>query len=112
MITGAHTIIYSTNAIADKEFFKNVLNFNYIDAGHGWLIFALPPSEVAIHPSDENGRSGFYLLCDDVHAFIIEMAEKEVVCSPVETQRWGLITHLTLPGGGELAVYEPKHARP
>jgi hypothetical protein len=112
MITGAHSIMYSSDAKADVEFFKNVLKFNHVDVGHGWLIFGLPPSEIAVHPSDENGRYEFYLLCDNIHTFIEEMLEKGVSCSPVETQRWGSITRLTLPGGGKLGVYEPKHARP
>jgi len=112
MITGAHSIIYSSDAKADREFFKNVLKFNHVDVGHGWLIFALPPSEIAVHPSAENGHSEFYLLCDDIHSFIREMSEKGVACSPIETQSWGDITRLTLPGGGKLAVYEPKHGRP
>jgi hypothetical protein len=112
MITGAHSILYSSDAQADKEFFKNVLKFSNVDVGHGWLIFGLPPSELAIHPSDDNGHYEFYLLCDDIHSFVKAMSEQDVVCSPVETQRWGHITRLTLPGGGKLAVYEPKHPRP
>jgi hypothetical protein len=112
MITGAHSILYSSDPNADIEFFKNVLNFPYVDAGQGWLIFGLPQSELAIHPANESGLSEFYLLCDDIEAFIIEMAAANISCSPVQTQRWGLITHLTLPGGGKIGVYEPKHARP
>jgi hypothetical protein len=112
MITGAHSIIYSSDAKADVEFFKNVLKFNNVDVGHGWLIFGLPPSEIAVHPAAESGMYEFYLLCDDIHAFIKEMSDKGISCSPVETQRWGNITRLTLPGGGKLGVYEPKHARP
>jgi hypothetical protein len=112
MITGAHSILYSSDTKADVNFFKNVLKFTNVDVGHGWLIFGLPPSEIAIHPAAENGIYEFYLLCDDINAFIKEMADNEISCSPVETQRWGNITHLTLPGGGKLGVYEPKHARP
>jgi hypothetical protein len=112
MITGAHSIMYSSDAKADVEFFKNVLKFKNVDVGHGWLIFGLPPSEIAVHPSDENGHYEFYLLCDNIQAFIEEMSGKGISCSPVETQRWGSITRLTLPGGGKLGVYEPKHARP
>jgi hypothetical protein len=80
--------------------------------GHGWLIFALPPSEVAVHPSEEGGAQEFYFLCDDVHAFVADRTQKNVPCSPVEEQRWGSITRLTLPGGGKLGVYQPKHPRP
>lgn len=112
MITGAHSIIYSSDAAADMEFFKNVLNFPNVDAGNGWLIFGLPPSEVAIHPSSENGPHEFYLLSDDINAFIKQMSDHKIVCSPVQTQRWGSVTQLSLPGGGKLGVYEPKHARP
>jgi hypothetical protein len=112
MITGAHSIIYSSDAKADVEFFKNVLKLNSVDVGRGWLIFGLPPAEIAIHPAEENGVYEFYLLCDNIHTFIQEMSENGVACSPVETQRWGNITRLTLPGGGKLGVYEPKHARP
>jgi predicted enzyme related to lactoylglutathione lyase len=112
MITGAHSIIYSSDAAADMEFFKSVLKFTNIDVGHGWLIFALPPSEIAVHPSAEGGVHEFYLLCDDINAFIKEMSQHNIVCSAVQTQRWGNITHLTLPSGGKLGVYEPKHARP
>ena len=112
MITGAHSIIYSSDAQADMEFFKNVLQFPHVDAGRGWLIFGLPPSEIAIHPASENGLQEFYLLCDDINAFVEEMTAHHINCSPVESQRWGNLTHITLPGGGRLGVYEPKHARP
>lgn len=112
MITGAHSIIYSSDAEADKDFFKNVLKFPNVDVGHGWLIFGLPPSEIAVHPTPENGLHEFYLLCDDINLFVKEMAEHNVVCSAIQEQRWGSVTSLTLPGGGKLGVYEPKHARP
>jgi hypothetical protein len=112
MITGAHTIIYSTNPDADRDFFKIILKFPNVDAGHGWLIFGLPPSEVAVHPSAENGPHEFYLLCDDINLFVKEMGEQNIVCSDIDDQRWALITHLTLPGGGKIGVYEPKHPRP
>src|SRR5437879_5783263 len=112
MIIGAHSIIYSADAEADKAFFKNVLKFPNVDVGHGWLIFGLPPSEIAIHPSEENGPHEFYLLCDDINIFVEEMSAQGVACSPVTHQRWGSVTQLNLPGGGKLGVYEPKHARP
>jgi hypothetical protein len=82
-----------------------------VDIGHGWLIFGLPPSEIAVHPSNQNGLHEFYLTCDDINLFIKEMLDHNIVCSTSEDQRWGLLTYLTLPGGGKLAVYEPKHAR-
>ncbi|MDB5090379.1 MAG: hypothetical protein JWR09_4373 [Mucilaginibacter sp.] len=112
MITGAHSIIYSADTGADKAFFKNVLKFPNVDAGHDWLIFGLPPSEIAVHPSSENGPHEFYLLCDDINLFVEEMSAQGVACSPVAHQRWGSVTQLTLPGGGKLGVYEPKHPRP
>lgn len=112
MITGAHSIIYSSDAEADLNFFKNILKFPNVDLGHGWLIFALPPSEIAIHPATENGLQQLYLMCDDINLFVNEMATHKIICSAIENQRWGLLTYLTLPGGGKLGVYEPKHARP
>lgn len=112
MITGAHTIIYSSDPEADRHFFKTVLKFPNIDIGHGWLIFALPMSEMAVHPSTESGLCEFYLLCDDINSFITEMFEQNIACTPIDSQRWGDIVYLTLPGGGRLGVYEPKHDRP
>jgi hypothetical protein len=112
MIHGAHVIIYSTDAEADRVFFRDVLKFESADAGHGWLIFALPPAEVAVHPSESNDVHELYLMCDDVRAFIAEMQKQDVTCAPIEEQRWGSITRLTLPGGGKLGVYQPNHASP
>jgi hypothetical protein len=112
MIVGAHSIIYSSDPEADKDFFKTVLKLTNVDVGRGWLIFGLPPSELAVHPGAENGTHEFYLLCDNIYSFIKEMELNKIVCSPVDEQRWGLLTHLTLPGGGKLGVCEPKHARP
>ena len=112
MITGAHAIVFSKDADADRAFFRDVLKLTHVDAGDGWLIFGLPPSEVAVHPADENGAHELYLLCDDVAAFVAEMARHGVATGPVTEQGWGLLTRLTLPGGGELGVYEPRHLRP
>jgi hypothetical protein len=112
MIIGAHTIIYSTNPEADRAFLRDVLQLKNVDVGGGWLIFALPPSEVAVHPSDENDLHELYLMCDDVDAFIAEMKTHHILCSPVQNQSWGLLTQLRLPGGGKLGVYQPRHARP
>src|SRR5882757_514108 len=109
MIHGAHVIIYSKDPDADRTFFRDVLKYPSVDAGHGWLIFALPPAEVAVHPSDENDVHELYLMCDDVRELIAEMERKNVKCSPVDEQRWGSITRLTLPGGGKLGIYQPKH---
>ena len=112
MIRGAHVIIYSKNSDADRAFFRDVLRYDSVDAGNGWLIFALPPAEVALHPSDKNDVHELFLMCDDVHGLIAEMRKQRVECSAVDEQRWGSITRLTLPGGGTLGVYQPKHASP
>ncbi len=112
MIHGAHVIVFSKDAEADRAFFRDVLRYPFADAGHGWLIFALPPAEVAVHPSDENDVHKLYLMCDDVHALIAEMKTKNVSCSAVHEERWGSITDLTLPGGGKIGIYQPKHPSP
>ena len=112
MITGAHAIIYSNNAEADKEFFKNVLHLKNVDVGHGWLIFALPPSEIAVHPTTGKTSHELYFMCDDINAFVEEMKAYQIVCSTIQDQCWGLLTELTLPGGGRIGVYQPRHARP
>jgi predicted enzyme related to lactoylglutathione lyase len=109
MITGAHAIVYSTDAEADRAFFRDVLKLPHVDAGHGWLIFALPPSEVAVHPDDNNGTHELYLTCDDLKATVKALKAKKVKFGPVSEQRWGTLTHIQLPGGGELGLYQPKH---
>jgi len=112
MITGVHTIIYSKNAEADKAFFRDVLKLRNIDVGHGWLIFGLPPSELAVHPSSDSEHHEIYLMCEDINIFVQQMSEQKVACSEIQNQGWGLLTELTLPGGGKLGVYQPRHARP
>ena len=112
MISGAHSIIYSTNPDADRAFFRDVLNLPHVDVGGGWLIFGLPPAEVALHPSDRNDGHEFYLMCDDIEALVLEMRRRNLTCGPVQDQGWGLLTQLTLPGGGKLGIYQPRHARP
>jgi hypothetical protein len=109
MISGAHFIIYSRNAEADRVFFSDVLGFKSVDAGHGWLIFALPPAETAFHPSKENGPHELYFMCDDLKAEIASLAKKSVQCSAVHEERWGSITKIQLPGGGRIGLYQPKH---
>ncbi|HKO03031.1 MAG TPA: extradiol dioxygenase [Thermoanaerobaculia bacterium] len=111
MINGAHSIIYSTNAEADREFLRDVIGLPHVDVGHGWLIFGLPPAEVAVHPGDNNTHE-LYFMCDDVNAFIANMKERGIACDEVQNQGWGMLTHITLPGGGKLGVYQPRHARP
>jgi hypothetical protein len=108
-IIGAHTILYSKKPDADRAFFRDVLEYPHVDVGGGWLIFAMPPSEVAVHPSNKNGVHELYLMCDDVHAFIDAMKKRKLKCSSVHEERWGSLVQLTLPGGGKLGVYEPKH---
>ena len=109
MISGAHMIIYSTDAEADRAFFRDVLGFPSVDAGQGWLIFALPPAEIAFHPAAENGKHEIYLTCDDVSVTVQILEEQKVHCDPVMDLGWGLLTHLSLPGGGRLGLYQPKH---
>lgn len=112
MITGAHSIIYSMDSEADRVFLRDVLKFPHVDVGDGWLIFGLPPSEVAVHPSSKNDVHEFYLMCDDVEGFVVEMAKNDVACGEVKNQGWGLLTEVTLPDGGKIGVYQPRHARP
>ena len=112
MIIGAHSIIFSKSPEADRQFFRDVLRFPNVDVGDGWLIFGLPPAEVAVHPSDENDVHEFFLMCDDIEALIAHMAEHGITCGPLQTQDWGLLVRVPLPGGGKLGVYQPRHARP
>jgi catechol 2,3-dioxygenase-like lactoylglutathione lyase family enzyme len=112
MITGAHVVVYSRDAAADRAFFHDVLGLSSVDAGDGWLIFRLPPAEAAFHPAEANGRHEFFLLCADIAAEVKRLSGKGVECSPVKDEGWGLLTRLRLPGGGELSLYEPRHARP
>lgn len=112
MITGAHCILYSTNPTADRAFFRDVLRLRHVDAGEGWLIFGLPPAEIAVHPADESGKQELYLLCEDIESFIQEMTQHKISCTPIQNQVWGSLTQITLPGGGKLGVYQPSHARP
>ena len=109
MIFGAHVVVYSKDPDADRAFLGEVLGFSSVDAGHGWLIFALPPAEVAVHPAEENGASDLYFVCDDLAAEMRELAAKGVRCSDVEEARWGSVTKIGLPGGGEVGLYQPKH---
>jgi hypothetical protein len=111
-IIGAHSILYSRDAEADRAFLKDVLKFPNVDVGGGWLIFGLPPSEVAVHPGEEGDTQEFYLMVDDVAAFAAEMKTHKRKCSALEDLRWGIRTTLQLPSGAQLGVYQPKHDRP
>ena len=109
MIFGAHIVVYSKDAAADRAFLKDTLGLTSIDAGHGWLIFALPPAEAAIHPSEESSRQELYFLCNDLKAEISSLQEKGVDCAEIQEARWGSITRIPLPGGSEIGLYQPKH---
>ena len=108
MITGAHSIIMSTN----RAFLRDVLKLTHVDVGGGWLIFGLPPAEVAVHPNDKNDVHEFFLMCDDVDALIADMKARGVACTPIQQQPWGRLTQVSLPGGGKLGIYQPRHERP
>ena len=122
MISGAHVLLYSKDPEADRAFFRDVLELRSVDAGHGWLIFALPPAEVALHPTDgssETLHGGRELLggvlsfmCDDVRAVMNSLKAKNVTCTPLEDAPWGIKTTFQLPSGGEIGLYEPRHATP
>ncbi len=112
MINGVHIVLYSKDAEADRAFMRDVLGFPSVDAGHGWLIFALPAAEAAVHPAEAGGRHEMYLLCDDIGRETAALIAKGVKCTDVVNAGWGLLSRVRLPGGGEIGLYEPKHARP
>ena len=119
MVNGAHFLLYSTKPEADRGFFREVLGFPHVDAGHGWLIFALPPAEVAVHPGDAEGHEGeaghamfgahLYLMCDDLQATMRALKAKNVACTEIAKERWGIRTTVKLPSGGEIGLYQPTH---
>ncbi|MGF1429869.1 VOC family protein [Kitasatospora sp. LaBMicrA B282] len=112
MITGAHTIIYASDAEAARAFFREVLEFPYVDAGGGWLIFKSPPAEMAVHPTDPDtvGRAELFLMCDDLAATVADLTAKGVeFTAEITDQRWGLVTTLAVPGAGTVGLYQPKH---
>ena len=109
MIFGAHVIVYSKDAEADRAFLRDVMGFRSVDAGNGWLIFELPPAEVAVHPAEENGRHELYFMCEDLRAQIVALEQKSVRCSEVREERWGSLVKIRLPGGGEVGLYQPRH---
>lgn len=120
MITGAHVLLYSTQPEADRAFFRDVLEFPYVDVGHGWLIFGLPAAEAAVHPANSDTSQGhaghrllgavLYLMCDNVQQTIESLKTKNVSCTEVEEEAWGIRTTIRLPSGGELGLYQPTHA--
>jgi catechol 2,3-dioxygenase-like lactoylglutathione lyase family enzyme len=112
LIHGAHIVIYTKDPEADRAFFRDVLNFSSVDAGHGWLIFAMPPLEAAFHDSERNDHHELYLMCDDIAATLNDLQSKNVKVSAVNEERWGKLATLTLPGGGKIGLYQPKHPSP
>ena len=113
MITGAHAVIFTRDADAVRTFLRDVLGFSSVDAGDGWLIFALPPAELAAHPTEENGHHELYLMCDDIQATVAELNAKGVeFTDEISDEGFGLMTSLRLPGGSELGLYEPRHPTP
>jgi catechol 2,3-dioxygenase-like lactoylglutathione lyase family enzyme len=110
MITGAHVILFSRDADADRAFIRDVLGYPHVDAGGGWLIFKLPPAELAVHPTDDAEKHEMYLVCDDVEATVADLEANGVrLADPVTDQGWGLLCAITLPGGGRLGLFQPKH---
>jgi catechol 2,3-dioxygenase-like lactoylglutathione lyase family enzyme len=113
MINGAHTIIYTKDADALRAFLRDVLELEHVDAGDGWLIFALPPGEIAAHPTDEVGHQELYFMCDDIETTVEELRTKGVeFAAPISDQGFGRLTAMKLPGGGEIGLYEPRHPTP
>jgi catechol 2,3-dioxygenase-like lactoylglutathione lyase family enzyme len=113
LINAVHALIYTNDAEADRAFFRDTLCFSFVDAHGGWLIFALPPSELGLHPTEGEEHHQLYLMCDDVQATVDELTAKGVEFSqPVSDEGFGLVTAIRLPGGSELGLYEPKHPTP
>lgn len=112
MINGAHVILYSKDPEADRAFLRDVLDLPHVDVGHGWLIFGLPPAEVAVHPAEAGGTHELFFMCESADAFAKQMKDTGIACTAIQDLGWGRLTTITLPGGGELGVYEPKHERP
>ena len=108
MIFGSHIVVFSSDAHADRAFMADVLGLDHVDAGGGWLIFGLPPAELAIHPAETAGAE-LYFMCDDLATEMRTLAERGVPCSEVEEPRWGSVTKIRLPGGGAVGLYQPKH---
>lgn len=112
MISGSHVIVFSNDAEADRAFLADVLGLPHVDAGGGWLIFALPPSEVAVHPADGAASHELYFMCDDIDATMADLRGKGVeFTTDIAEERWGRVTRMRLPGGGEIGIYEPRHPR-
>lgn len=109
MFTGAHVVVYTKDPEADRRFFRDVLKFHSVDAGHGWLIFAMPPAEAAFHPDEKNDKHQLYFMCDDLKSTMASLQSRKVQCGPVHEERWGSVTTISLPGGGKIGLYQPRH---
>ena len=109
-IIGLHALIYSKKDEATRAFFRDVLGFPSVDAGRGWLIFAAPPAELAVHPAEDREYHELYLMCDDIEATIAELERKGISTRGIQEEPWGRVTQIRLPSGDELGLYEPKHA--
>jgi hypothetical protein len=109
VVFGAHLVLYSRDAEADRRFLADNFGLGSVDAGQGWLIFAMPPSELAVHPGDAAGAE-LYLMCDDLVAEIASLMARGVQCSAIEEARWGSLTKIALPGGGQIGLYQPRHS--
>jgi predicted enzyme related to lactoylglutathione lyase len=118
MINGTHFLLYSSNPDADRAFLSDVLGFSSVDAGRGWLIFALPPSEIAVHPTEEGSApnasdsvvgASLYFMCDDLRATMKSLKAKNASFGPIDEARWGTVTTLALPSGAKIGLYQPKH---
>jgi hypothetical protein len=112
MIFGSHIVVYSKDAKTDRAFFHEVLGFPSVDAGHGWLIFELPPCEAAFHPAEDNDRPELYFMCHDLKAEMASLTAKGARFGDVQEARWGWIAKIKLPGGGEIGLYQPRHLSP
>lgn len=109
MITGTHMIVHTTDTEADRAFFRDILGFPSVDAGGGWLLFALPPAELACHPTTDTPKHELYLMCDDMRATAQALRDKGIDTTPFVEARWGTVTTVTTPGGAEIGLYEPRH---
>jgi predicted enzyme related to lactoylglutathione lyase len=109
MINAVHLMIYSENPSADRDFLRDVLGYSYVDAGHDWLIFKLPPAEAGVHPSEGDGGVEMYFMCDDLDATLADLTAKGVVADTPTNQRWGRVTTIRLPGGAKVGLYQPSH---
>ncbi|MGH8837085.1 MAG: VOC family protein [Actinomycetes bacterium] len=109
MINGTHVIIYSRDAGADRAFIRDTLGFPGVDAGNGWLIFRLPPAEIAVHPTDGESKHELFLMCEDIVSTLQQLAAKGVSTRPISDEGWGLLTSVSLPSGSDLQLYQPRH---